>query len=41
MEQIGGALLRSELHEPPKIAEYHAAHGFLAPFNVKQVARKN
>jgi hypothetical protein len=40
MEQIGGALLGAQLHEAPKIAEYHPAHDLLAPFQVKKVAHK-
>jgi hypothetical protein len=39
-KRVRSLLLRSELHQTPKISDYHAAHCVLAPSKVKQVAAK-
>jgi len=38
--RISSPLFRSKFHQSPKVADNHAANGFLAPFEVQQVAAK-
>jgi hypothetical protein len=38
--RVGGPFLCSKFHQSPKIADNHAANGFLAPFEIQQLAAK-